>query len=87
MGNQQRQLFVPGPLNSPKALAFRQLSVSFSCYPFSLTRFGATDQTGKRDTRGHKVRHDADVPADLQHTILTQGIYKTQITQAYLYDK
>ena len=26
------------PLNSPK----RQLSVSFSCYPFSLTRFGAT---------------------------------------------
>ena len=27
-------------LNSPKASAFRKLSVSFSCYPFSLTRFG-----------------------------------------------
>ena len=45
------------PLNSPKASAFPQLSlsfpsafpqlsVSFSCYPFSLTRFGATEPQG-----------------------------------------
>ena len=39
MGNQKRQLFVPGPLIHQK----RQLCVSFSCYPFSLTRFGATE--------------------------------------------
>ena len=31
------------PLNSPKASAFRQLSVSFSCYPFSLTRLETTE--------------------------------------------
>ena len=37
-----------GPLNSPKASAFRQPSISFSCYPFSLTRFGPL----KLDIRG-----------------------------------
>ena len=31
-------------LNSPKASAFRRLSVGFSCYPFSLIRFGATEK-------------------------------------------
>ena len=39
MGSQKRQLFVPGPQIHQK----RQLSVSFSCCPFSLTRFGATE--------------------------------------------
>ena len=44
MGNQQRLLFVPRtPLNSANTSAFHQLSVSFSCYPCSLTRFGPTD--------------------------------------------
>ena len=32
------------PLNSPKASAFRQLSVSFLCHPFSLAPFGASEK-------------------------------------------
>ena len=47
MGNQKRQLFVPGPPKFTKSVsfpsAFHQLSISFSRHPFSLTRFGATE--------------------------------------------
>ena len=37
--DQKRQLFVPGP---PWLHQKRKFSVSFSCYPFSLTRLGAS---------------------------------------------
>ena len=46
--NQTRQLRASATLNSPKASAFFQLSVSFPCYPFSLTRFGATEQRSRK---------------------------------------
>ena len=53
MGNQKRQLFVPGP---PKFTNKRQLSVSFSCYPSSLTRFRAAELVTLRGLYKHMAK-------------------------------
>ena len=65
MGNPKRQLFVPGtPYMYQKRQfsvsfpsAFRQLSVCFSCYPFSLTRFGPTEDA-KGELKGFQGMGD-----------------------------
>ena len=88
MGNQKRQLFVPGPPKCTKSVsfpsegfpsAFRQLSVSLSCYPFSATRFGAAEcRDGAADhaISSQRLTRNAKVAAAsaFQHTFGTHGL-------------
>ena len=70
MGSQKRQLFVPGPSTVRQkrqlSVSLPSASVSFSCYPFSLTRFGATESGAfaKKDHAGSATDLSAKSPQE-----------------------